>query len=169
MGVGIRRAKGAAGKNLVGFEVGGVLYAIDIQRVREIVRPSPTLPLPQLPEAVVGVVDHRGDVLPVIDLRKRFDVQPSPGAHVRWLIVTSGDRLAGLVVDRVTDVLGALESDSRELPEISQGVAAKAIRAAYASAGQLLFVLDVDALTEIARRIALPASIQPKRGLDGPR
>jgi purine-binding chemotaxis protein CheW len=168
--VGVRRAKGAVGKNLVGFEVGGVLYAIDIQRVREIVRPSPTLPLPQLPDGVVGVVDHRGDVLPVIDLRKRFAVPPAERTrHARWLIVMSGDRLAALVVDRVTDVLGALESDGRELPELSQGVAARAMRAAYAYAGQLLFVLDVDVLAEIAGKLALPASVHPKRGQDGAR
>ena len=66
------------GKSLVGFEVAGVAYALDIQRVREILRPLPTLlRLPQLPRHVVGVVDHRGDVIPIIDLRMRFGVEPS--------------------------------------------------------------------------------------------
>jgi purine-binding chemotaxis protein CheW len=152
----------------VGFEVGGVLYAIDIQRVREIVRPSPTLCLPQMPEAVVGVVDHRGDVLPIVDLRRRFQVAAQAAdRHARWLIVTSGGRLVGLLVDRVIDVLGAAESDSRALPELGEHVAARAIRAAYAHSGRLLFVVDVDQLAEGAGRLALPASAELKRGADG--
>jgi len=156
------------GKNLVGFEVGGILYAVDIRRVREIVRPLPVLELPQLPPAVIGVVDHRGDVVPVIDLRRRFSV-PARGRErdVRWVIVTRGTRLIGLVVDRVTEVFGTIDSESRELPQMADDEATRVIRGAYAHAGRLVFVLDVDALTAVADRIALPELSALKRGADG--
>ena len=162
-------AKGIRGKNLVGFEVGGVLYAIDIHRVREIVRPLAALDLPYLPESVIGVVDHRGNVVPIIDLRKRFEVNPgAPERDARWIIVARGERMLGLVVDRVIDVFGALESESRELPALGERKAIRAIRGAYSHAGRLVFVLDVDQLTSIADRITLPPAAELKRGADGP-
>jgi len=162
------KAMAMAGKNLVGFEVGGILYAVDIRRVREIVRPLPVLELPQLPVAVIGVCDHRGDVVPVIDLRRRFAVTPKGRERdVRWVIVTRGTRLIGLVVDRVTEVFGTLESESRELPQLADDEATRVIRGAYAHAGRLVFVLDVEALTSVADRIALPELGELKRGADG--
>jgi hypothetical protein len=83
----------------VAFEVGGVAYAVDIQRVREITRAMPILPLPHLPPSVVGVVDHRGDVVPVVDLRHRFGVgHAGVGREVRWIVVMRGARLLALVV-----------------------------------------------------------------------
>jgi purine-binding chemotaxis protein CheW len=161
-------AKGIRGKNLVGFEVGGVVYAIDIHRVREIVRPLATLDLPYMPESVIGVVDHRGNVVPIIDLRKRFEVRQSGRERdVRWIIVARGERLLGLVVDRVIDVFGALESESRELPAFGERATTRAIRGAYSHAGRLVFVLDVDQLTSVAERITLPPAADLKRGADG--
>lgn len=160
--------KAISGKNLVGFEVGSVLYAIDIQRVREIVRPFATLGLPHLPEAVVGVVDHRGDVVPIIDLRIRFAVsQTGRERDARWIIVGCGERLLGLAVDRVTEVFGALEADSRALPPFGAAEGVRAIRCAYAYAGRLVFVLDVDALTRFADRLVLPDIAELTRGADG--
>jgi purine-binding chemotaxis protein CheW len=166
--VGARGQKAISGKNLVGFEVGGVLYAIDIYKVREIVRPSVTLPLPHLPETVVGVVDHRGDVVPIIDLRTRFAVaQSGRDRDARWIIVNRADRLLGLAVDRVTEVFGTLEADARALPKVASGEGLRAIRGAYAHAGRLVFVLDVDVLTQVADRIVLPEAAELKRGVDG--
>lgn len=162
------RPKATSGKNLVGFEVGGVMYAVDIERVREIVRPLPTLALPELPAAVIGVVDHRGDVVPVVDLRVRFGVPPKGRARdVRWVIVTRAARLIGLCVDRVTEVFGTLDSESRELPPIGDGDSARAIRGACVHAGRLVFLLDVDPLTSLADRLALPSVAELQRGADG--
>ena len=63
--------------------------------------PLPTLALPHVPSEIVGVVDHRGDVVPVIDLRKRFGVEPRGRERdMRWIIVSRGERLFGLAVDR---------------------------------------------------------------------
>jgi purine-binding chemotaxis protein CheW len=157
-----------SGKNLVGFEVSGVMYAVEIGRVREIVRPLPTLALPELPAGVIGVVDHRGDVVPVVDLRVRFGVAPAGRARdERWVIVTRGARLFGLVVDRVTDVFAARESESREIPAIGNGEAARAIRSVYVYGGRLVFVLDVDPLTSLAERLELPSAAALQRGIDG--
>jgi purine-binding chemotaxis protein CheW len=148
-----------AARNLVAFEVGGVAYALDIQRVKEIVRPLPVVPLPHLPQGVIGVVDHRGDVAPIIDLRLRFGVaQASEDRDVRWIVVTHGTRLLGLVVDRVTAVLGAEDAQAREPPAIAPGHRDRGIKSACSFDGRLVFVLDVDAVASVADALSLPAS-----------
>jgi purine-binding chemotaxis protein CheW len=152
-----RRKHGIAGKNLVGFEVAGVAYALDIACVREILRPLPTLSLPHVPDTVVGVVDHRGDVIPVIDLRRRFGVLASGrDRDQRWIIVSRAEMRIGLVVDRLTEVFGVEEASARELPKLGIGDKVRGIKAAYSHAGQLVFVLDVDELTDVAEALALP-------------
>jgi purine-binding chemotaxis protein CheW len=148
-------------KNLVGFRVGEVPYAIDIYRVREITKPLPLLILPYMPPEVIGVVDHRGDVVPVIDMRIRFGLEARANPReVRWIIVKRsdvlikrGDRLAGLVVDKVTEVFGAGESHQRGVPEIGMGNESRGISSAYSYKGRLVFVIDVDLITSIADEI----------------
>ncbi|MBN1655111.1 MAG: purine-binding chemotaxis protein CheW [Deltaproteobacteria bacterium] len=148
-------------KNLVGFRVGEVPYAVDIYRVREITKPLPLLTLPHMPAEVIGVVDHRGDVVPVIDLRIRFGLQPRESRREeRWIIVKrsdvlikKGDRLAGLVVDKVTEVFGAGESQQRGVPEIGKGNESRGIASAYSYKGKLVFVIDVDRITSIADEV----------------
>lgn len=146
-------------KNLVGFEVGAVLYALDIHRVREIIRPLPTLPLPHMPSSVLGVADHRGDVVPVVDLRTRFGLGPNPDAkHSRWIVVTRDQRLVGLVVDRVTEVFGGQEPNARQVPEIGAGDEARGIVGVYVSGGRLAFVVDPDRLAAVSEEIDIVAA-----------
>ena len=63
-------------KNLVGFGVGDVLYAVSIYGVREICNPLPVVALPRAPHSVRGVADFRNEVVAVIDLRERFGLPP---------------------------------------------------------------------------------------------
>jgi purine-binding chemotaxis protein CheW len=152
--------------SLVGFQVGDVSYAIDIHRVREIIVPMPTLALPHVPASVVGVVDHRGVVVPVIDLRLRFSVPREPRRTMRWIIATRGDRLCGLVVDRVTEVFTASADARRDVPEIAAGKQVRGITAAYSHRDGLIFVLDPDVLTAVTDELELPG-IEALRGADG--
>jgi purine-binding chemotaxis protein CheW len=133
----------------VGLEVGGVSYALNIQYVREIIRPLPMQVLPHASETVVGVVDHRGDVVPIVDLRVRFSTQDRmPLANTRWVICNRNGRLVRLVVDRVSEVFTLNESDARPVPDIGQGAERRGITAAYSHGGRLVFTLDVERLTQ---------------------
>ncbi|MEY4575531.1 MAG: hypothetical protein RL701_234 [Pseudomonadota bacterium] len=133
----------------VGLEVGGVYYALNIQHVREIIRPLPMQLLPHSSETVIGVIDHRGDVVPIVDLRVRFAAPTRTDlTHTRWIIANRGGRLYGLVVDRVTEVFGLSEKDSRTVPELGQGGDRRGITAAYSHAGRLVFTLDIDRITD---------------------
>jgi len=141
-------------KNLVSFEVNGVCYAIDILQVREIIRPLGTLKIPSgevdRGPGFVGVSDHRGHVVPVIDLRKRFAAMTDKQSirprerEARWLIVAVRDHLVGFVVDRVTEVFGSSQPASRDVSHLSRKEDAKLIQAAYRHRDALVFVLDAE-------------------------
>jgi chemotaxis signal transduction protein len=89
-------------KDLVGFLVGDVMYAVRIEVVREIVNPLPIVDLPRAPESVKGVADYRGDVVPVVDLRERFGLPPGvPSRKTKWIVLdVSGGRTARKSVRR---------------------------------------------------------------------
>jgi purine-binding chemotaxis protein CheW len=108
---------------LATFRVGDDLFAMDIMRIKEIVRPLPTTPVPKAPPGMVGVVDLRGAVLPLFDLRLRFGLGPRSEAelqHMRHLLLTLDGRLLGLVVDEVLDVVNVRRAQLR----IGEGVLA---------------------------------------------
>jgi purine-binding chemotaxis protein CheW len=78
------------------FRVAGVTYGLPIEHVREVVNPLPIITLPHAPPAIVGVCDHRGDVVPVIDLRARFALPPLAESdalrRVKWILFDAGAR-----------------------------------------------------------------------------
>jgi purine-binding chemotaxis protein CheW len=132
----------------VGLDVGGVAYALNIGCVREIIRPLPMQSLPHAAKVVIGVVDHRGDVVPVIDLRVRFGTQDRMDLqHTRWVITTRGERLVGLVVDRVTEVFRLNAADAREVPDLGPEGDRRGVTAAYSHRGRLVFALDIERVT----------------------
>ena len=154
----LARRRGDRSKNLVGFTIGDVHYAVDIHRVREIITPLEIVPITHAPPAVLGVSDHRGEVVPILDVRRRFGLPAvQPTRRTKWVVVELGQRLAGLVVDGVTDVFGAGQPDQRSVPQIGGGDAARGISAVYVYDGKLVFVLDVDRIAAVTEVIDLEA------------
>lgn len=151
-----RRRGADRDKNLVGFSIADVHYAIDIRRVKEVIRPLPIVPLPHPPPAVLGVADHRAEVIPVLDVRRRFGLPPAEqDRRSRWIIVASAGRNVGLVVDAITDVFAADAEEQRSVPEMGMGEAARGIVAAFGHRGSLVFVLDVDRIAAAAEQVRL--------------
>ena len=154
-------------KNLVGFLVGDVAYAVRIEAVREIVNPLDVIELPRAPKSVRGVASFRGEVVPVIDLRMRFGLGPI-GLHRRnkWIIidvtprarsaahepapVQPAGRFVALVVDAVTDVFGTGGEDIRPAPALGSGDDVRGIEGVASYGGALVFVLDVRAFNALA-------------------
>jgi purine-binding chemotaxis protein CheW len=138
-------------RSLVGFRVGDVAYAVPINQVKEIVNPLPLTELPHAPATIAGVADHRGEVVPVVDLRLRFDLPPLPEPRkAKWILVEVEGRTVGLVVDRVTDVFGTGGVDLKPAPMLGGGERQRGIAGVAQHDGALTFVLDVshyDALT----------------------
>jgi purine-binding chemotaxis protein CheW len=142
-------------KSLVGFVVGSVAYAVPIGSVREIINPTQLTELPHLPSAVAGVADHRGDVIPIIDLRARFGLEVSSDkSRSKWILVDVGGRSVGLVVDQVTDVFGTGGDHLRPAPSLGGGDDTRGIAGVASHDGRLVFVLEVDRFEQLTRGVA---------------
>jgi purine-binding chemotaxis protein CheW len=104
---------------VVCFHLGRDAYALDIMRVREIVKLQKLSGLPEAPSFVEGVINLRGSIIPVVDLRKRFgftDIGYSP--ENRLLITVVANQLVGLIVDAVTEVVTIPIRDLRPPPSV---------------------------------------------------
>lgn len=131
-------------KSLVGFVVGDVAYAVAIGIVKEIVNPASLTELPHAPAAVAGVMDHRGEVVPVVDLRVRFGLPPSPDPRrAKWILIDVEGRSVGLAVDRVTEVFGTGGTEIKPAPALGEGDDERGIVGVTTHDRVLTFVLDV--------------------------
>lgn len=127
------------------FRLGDDLYAVDIMRIREIIRPQKLTLLPRTPAFVEGIINLRGAVIPVIDMRRRFGLPPSPIVHTsRLLIVTIAEQLVGLVVDDVTEVLTVPVRDIKPPPKVAGGVGAEYLIGICLAKESLLMLLNLD-------------------------
>jgi len=101
------------------FRIGGEDYAVDIMRVREIIPPRPITPVPRAPAFVEGVVKLRGEVIPVLDVRKRLGVPPAADPHLsRFLVVNVAGRRLALVVDEACEVIRLPRREIRAAPPL---------------------------------------------------
>jgi purine-binding chemotaxis protein CheW len=123
-------------------------YALPVERVREIVRMRAITSVPRVPAAVRGVISLRGEIVQVIDLRRRLGLRgEETGARRARIVVLNGDdgQLTGLLVDRVSEVLRVDEDSLR--PPASRDADTVAALAAYGERFVSLF--DVDRLLEL--------------------
>lgn len=141
-------------KDLVRVEVGGVFYALEVGRIREIVNPLPIIELPREQEFILGVADYREDVAAVVDLRRFFGLpHGEPSRRTKWIILDAGDRLVGVVVDAVLDVFSSAEHRERSVPVLDERHRARGIASAYRHDEHLVFLLDAARLAEPAMHI----------------
>jgi purine-binding chemotaxis protein CheW len=104
---------------LVGFEVGKEIFGVDILMVREIIRSAPITTVPNSPEFVEGVINLRGDIIPVIDLRKRLNLFRDDKQEKNWILILEVEgSVTGFVVDRVDEVMKIEEDSIEPAPEI---------------------------------------------------
>jgi purine-binding chemotaxis protein CheW len=105
-----------AEEQLVVFEIAGECYGVEISRVQEIDRLQPITVVPQVPDFIQGIINLRGRVTPVVDLRKRLglpNVEETP--RTRIVVVKTEHEWVGLIVDAVSEVL-RISSDCVEPP-----------------------------------------------------
>jgi purine-binding chemotaxis protein CheW len=150
-------------KSLVGFRIGTIEYAVPIHSVREIVAPLPITPLPHAPPAVAGVIDHRGEVIPIVDLRARLGLPRAElGPRGKWILLDVEGRRVGLAVDSVTEVFGTAGAELRPAPTVGHGDQERGIVAVAKNGGKMVFVLDVRNFEELTSPIVdrlLPRAI----------
>src|SRR3954447_8526504 len=106
--------------HLVGFQIGRETYGVPITSLHEIVRVPEITNVPDSPEFVEGVINLRGKIVSVVDLRKRFGEQQTPATKKnRVIVVDSEGKLVGLIVDAASEVMRIPQSDIEPPPRIT--------------------------------------------------
>jgi len=150
---------------LVGFVNGKELFGVDILMVQEIIRGAPITSVPNAPVFVEGVTNLRGNIIPVIDLRKRLNLSSErPVAGKNWILILDiGGRITGFIVDAVTEVL-KIDRDSVEPPPdiVVAGLESQYIQGVCDIGDRLLVLLDFN-------RILLVEEIRRLKDLGGGR
>lgn len=132
---------------LLSFLVGGQDYSVDIMSVREIRGSSTATSLPHSPGYIRGVINLRGTVLPIMDLAKRLEMaREAENERNVIIVVASGDRTVGLLVDAVSDILSIPETDLQPPPELSADEERNFVSALTIVEGRMIRVLDLGAV-----------------------
>ncbi|MDA1132730.1 MAG: chemotaxis protein CheW [Proteobacteria bacterium] len=137
-------------RQFVAFQLGSREYSIDIMAVREIRGWSQTTKIPKASETVLGVINLRGSILPIIDLRILFEMEPTKeqSSNVVIIIVADG-RLFGLLVDGVSDILTVPTSQIQPTPSAENAGRRAAVVTELASMdGRLVGVMSLARLVE---------------------
>lgn len=153
-------------RSLVGFHVGEGYYAVEVPSVREIISPTGVVSVPHASSIVMGVTDHRGRVVPVVDLRRRFGLAPQPPTRrSKWIVVEANGPWLGLAVDDVTEVFGVTTAHERQAPKLGPDDVARGFAKVYAYENQLVMVLDLEVLARAVEAghgaVSLPSSVRP--------
>ncbi|MDD5189628.1 MAG: chemotaxis protein CheW, partial [Dehalococcoidales bacterium] len=136
-----------SGKQLVIFKLAGEFYGVDISSVREIIHIQNITRVPGSSNFVEGVINRRGEVLPVVGLRKRFGMENIAHSNAaRIMVVHTGGQDVGMVVDSVAEVL-RISSESVEPPSsVVSGAEATFVQGIAKLADKLVILLDIDKL-----------------------
>lgn len=144
---GSKPATGGQQLQLVTFEVAGEEFAVDILAVQEINRMMDLTRVPHSPAEVEGVINLRGKIIPVIDLRKRFNMEVSERSEAnRIIVVEVVGRVVGFIVDRVHEVLRIDSSIVEPAPSMVCSIDSEFISGVGKLDDRLLILLDVNRL-----------------------
>ena len=132
---------------LVGFRLGNEQYCVDIMHVQEIILIGQVTEMPQVPSHVRGLINLRGHVIPIIDLRSQFGLEPAADAETARIIVLNlGDRTLGITVDEVNQVLRIRRDQLEPAPAGFVGLGQDYVKALVNLEDRLLILLNTEQL-----------------------
>jgi purine-binding chemotaxis protein CheW len=138
------------------FRIGAELYALDIMRIKEIIRPQKLTPIPKAPSFIEGVINLRGVVIPVADLRKRFDQPISEANRKNRIVICSlSGRIIGLMVDEVTEVKRFGRSEIAPAPQFIDGPEANYFLGVARHDEDLVMLIDLEKVLSSDEKIEL--------------
>jgi purine-binding chemotaxis protein CheW len=141
---------------LVIFRIGEDLFAADVLAVDRVLRFTPPNPVPDVPRWIEGVIEHRGGVIPVVDLRRRIERDDAElNASTRILVLNTSDGFVGAIADAVVEVAVVPAAAVAPPPPLFRGLAADAVRGIAKVRDELVVVLDVDRVLTRAERIVI--------------
>ena len=132
-----------AGKYLT-FFLAGEEYGLEIMKVSEIIGMQTITRIPRTPEFVRGVINLRGRVIPITDLRRKFGLESDSTNESCIIVVQVNGTQTGLVVDRVSDVVAIAETDIEDSPSFSEGVRTDLLLGIGKSGSRVRLLLNID-------------------------
>jgi purine-binding chemotaxis protein CheW len=140
-------------KGLVTFKVGDEEFGVDILLVETIIRMMEITKVPRAPEFVEGVINLRGSIIPIIDFRKRFNMQKKDEDKDTRIIVTNVDnKQMGFIVDSVSEVLRLPVSSIEAPPAIVAGIDSEYIEGVGKLDDRLLILINIEKLFSISEK-----------------
>ena len=134
-------------KQWVSFMLGEETYAVDVMKIQGVLRPVEITPVAGSPHFVLGVINLRGNVVTVIDARRRFNLPSSEATNdARIILVEAKEQVVGVLVDRVGEVLQVSQSQIESAPNISNGEMLGNIQGVTTRGDELVEIIDLDKL-----------------------
>ena len=139
-------ASSSALREFLAFKLGTEEYGIDILRVQEIRSFEKPTRIAHAPQHVLGVTNLRGVIVPVVDMRLRFNLTPTYDGFTVVIVLNIGHRIMGMVVDSVSDVITLNPAQLREVPSFSAIIDSEHLLAIGDVDERMLILLDIDKL-----------------------
>lgn len=136
---------------LLTFKLGHETYGIQINKVREILTYPIVTPIPDASRWVKGVINLRGEVAPVIDLRVRFSINNDPIYTPRTIVIavkTVDNRMIGLVVDEVSDMENVDLDRLYPAPDMGASIAPEYLKGLFKKEEKMIVILDIDRILD---------------------
>ena len=135
------------GRELIAFRIGDQEFTVNVMSVREIRGWTQAMPMPHTPAYVMGVINLRGAVLPIVDLSLRLGMKAAePTARHVIIVIQVRDRIVGLLVDAVSDILTVSDDDIQATPEIATDIERTFARGILAIEGRMICLIELEAL-----------------------
>lgn len=153
-------ARSRAGKYLT-FFLAGEEYGLEILKVSEIIGLQPITRVPRMPDFVRGVINLRGKVIPITDLRRKFNMDDDDASDSCIIVVQMQGVQTGIVVDRVSEVVAIAESDIENSPSFGAGIRTEFLLGIGKSQGRVKLLLDIDRVLATSELEALESVHAP--------
>ncbi len=141
---------------VVSFSLAKEEYAIEILKVKEIILVEGITRVPQMPDYIEGIINLRGDVVPVLDLRKRFGLPNIEiNEETRIIVSRMEKRIIGLIVDSVSQVMKIPNADIQEPPDTIAGLAGEYLTGVGKVAERMIMMLDIEKVLTVHETLAL--------------
>jgi purine-binding chemotaxis protein CheW len=151
---------------IVTFRLGDDLFAADIYSVERVLRYQAPTPVPNVPSWIEGVIEYQGRVVPVINMRRRFEMKPAEVLNeTRILILNSGGDWIAAVVDSVTEVAPVDPAKMSPPPPLFRGLAGEYLRGIVRRGDRLVVFLDVNRLLSTNERLTLDQATEAAEGV----
>jgi purine-binding chemotaxis protein CheW len=131
------------------FLVGQEEFGVDVLQVQEMIRYSVPVKVPNAPTAVSGVINFRGEVIPVLDMRRIFQLEPGQyNDNTVIVVVETGYKIFGLIVDRVVDMVSLAKENIQFTPEFSSKPKTQYLQSMGKIGNRLILMVDLEKLVD---------------------